>query len=55
MGLVDVPAVLISGLKFSPAFHVHYQESVHQMQDGLPKFRDLPKEAGGSGAELAEI
>ena len=54
MGLVDVPAVVIQGLHFAPGFHVHYQESVHHIRDGLPKFRDLPTEAGGSGMELAE-
>lgn len=54
MGLIDVPAVIIKNLNFKPGFHVHYQESVHQMKDGLPKFKDLPKEAGGSGEELAE-
>ena len=54
MGLIDVPAVIIKGLSFKPAFHVHYQETVHRMKDGLPKFKDLPKEAGGSGIELEE-
>ena len=54
MGLVDVPAVVIRGLKFIPAFHVHYQESVHPVSDGLPKFRDLPAEAGGSGKTLSD-
>lgn len=54
MGLIDVPAVIIQGLSFKPAFHVHYQEAIHKMKDGLPKFKDLPKEAGGSGVELAE-
>ena len=53
-GLVDIPAVLIEGLKFQPAFHVHYQESVHQMQDGLTKFKDMPVPAGGSGDEMPE-
>ncbi len=53
MGLVDVPAVVIKGLNFEPGFHVHYQETLHHMHDDLPKFRDLPKEAGGSGDELA--
>ena len=53
-GLVDIPAVLIDGFNFQPAFHVHYQESVHQMQDGLPKFKDLPEPAGGSGEEMPE-
>ncbi|NNJ97482.1 MAG: GFA family protein [Gammaproteobacteria bacterium] len=54
MGVTDVPAVVISGLMFKPGFHVHYQESVHHIVDGLPKFRDLPKEAGGSGQEMRE-
>ncbi|MES9964029.1 MAG: GFA family protein [Candidatus Sedimenticola sp. 20ELBAFRAG] len=54
MGLIDVPAVVIEGLEFKPGFHVHYQESVHRVKDGLPKFQDLPLEAGGSGHELAE-
>lgn len=54
MGVVDIPAVLIKGLDFQPGFHVHYQESVHKMKDGLPKFKDLPGPAGGSGEELPE-
>lgn len=54
MGVVDVPAVLIDKLHFSPTFHVHYQETVHAMNDGLPKFKDLPAEAGGSGEQIAD-
>jgi hypothetical protein len=54
MGVVDIPAVLIKGLDFQPGFHVHYQESVHKMKDGLPKFKDLPEAVGGSGEELPE-
>ena len=54
MGLVDVPAVVIEEFLFEPAFHVHYQETVHPIKDGLPKFRDLPQEAGGSGDLLPE-
>ncbi len=54
MGLIDVPAVIIKNFSFKPGFHVHYQESVHPMKDGLPKFKDLPKEAGGSGENLPE-
>ena len=52
MGVVDVPAVLIEGFNFEPGFHVHYQETVHPMKDGLPKFEDLPEAAGGSVEEL---
>ena len=49
MGVVDVPAALIEGLQFTPGFHVHYQETAHRMADGLPKFKDLPSAAGGTG------
>jgi hypothetical protein len=54
MGLIDVPAVIISDFDFRPGFHVHYQDSVHAIKDGLPKFKDLPSEAGGSGEMVAE-
>ncbi len=55
MGLIDVPAAVIGDFVFEPVFHVHYQETVHRIADGLPKFRDLPKEAGGSGLTLGEL
>ncbi len=54
IGAIDVPAVLINNLNFEPAFHIHYQETVHPMHDGLPKYKDLPAAAGGSGDELPE-
>lgn len=54
MGLVDVYAATIPSLVFKPAFHVHYAETVLPMKDGLPKFRDMPAEAGGSGEQLPE-
>ena len=53
MGLIDVPAAVIKQFSFKPEFHVHYQETVHPMTDNLTKFKDLPKEAGGSGVEIA--
>jgi len=53
MGLVDVPAAIIKGFRFIPGFHVHYQESVHHMLDELPKFKDLPAEAGGTGETIS--
>ena len=54
MGLTDVPAAVINGFTFKPAIHVNYQETVLPLKDGLPKFRDIPKEAGGSGEEMPE-
>lgn len=54
MGLIDVPSAVIDNFIFRPGFHVHYQETVHPIKDGLPKFKDLPEEAGGSGVQIAE-
>jgi hypothetical protein len=54
MGLTDVYAALIPELAFAPKMHVHYGEAVLPIVDGLPKFRDLPEEAGGSGIRVAE-
>jgi len=47
-------AAMLPGLKFKPAVHVNYQESVLRIKDGLPKMKDFPKEMGGSGAVLPE-
>ena len=54
MGLVDVYAALLPDLPFEPAVHVHYQESVLHIHDGLPKQKDVPAEMGGSGQTLPE-
>jgi hypothetical protein len=54
MKLVDVYAAILPDLAFKPALHVNYPEAVLPMKDGLPKFRDFPKEVGGSGETVAE-
>ena len=54
LGLVDVYAATIPGVKFTPGLHVNYAETVLPMKDGLPKLRDFPAELGGSGVALAE-
>lgn len=54
MGLVDVYAALLPTDAFKPALHVNYAEAVLPIRDGLPKFKDFPKEAGGSGEMLPE-
>lgn len=53
-GLVDVYAAAIPDFPYRPALHVHYQETVLPIRDGLPKMKDVPTEMGGSGVELAE-
>ncbi len=52
--LIDVYAALIPSMKFTPGLHVHYQETVLPLKDGLPKQRDIPKEMGGSGELITE-
>jgi len=53
-GLVDVFAATIPDFPFVPGVHVNYESTVLPMKDGLPKFKDLPKEMGGSGDTLDE-
>jgi hypothetical protein len=52
--LIDVYAATIPSFKFKPGVHVHYQETVLRMPDGLPKMRDIPAEMGGSGVTLPD-
>jgi hypothetical protein len=52
--LVDVYAATIPSYRHQPQLHVHYQETVLPIKDGLPKMRDIPKEMGGSGETMAE-
>lgn len=52
--LVDVYAPLIPTFSFVPSVHVHYQETVLPMKDGLPKQKDFPKELHGSDTLLPE-
>ncbi len=52
--LIDVYAATIPTYKHKPQLHVHYQETVLPIRDGLPKMKDLPKEMGGSGETLPE-
>jgi hypothetical protein len=54
MGLTDVYAATIPRLDFKPSVHVFYGESVLSIKDGLPKFKDVPSEMGGSGETLPE-
>jgi hypothetical protein len=55
VGLIDVYAATIPALKFVPAVHVNYAETVLPMRDGLPKMKDFPAELGGSGVLVPEM
>ncbi|HJO03844.1 MAG TPA: GFA family protein [Acidobacteriota bacterium] len=43
-----------SAFNHAPTVHIHYQERVLDVQDGLPKFADGPAEYGGSGEMIDE-
>ena len=53
-GLVDIYPAVLPGVAFRPSVHLNYGERVLPIRDGLPKLRDFPAEAGGSGEVVAE-
>ena len=54
MGMVDVYLNTVTGFEHRGTLHVFYGEKTLSVPDGLPKYRDMPKEFGGSGVELPE-
>ena len=54
IGMTDVHSSTIPDFDFRPMVHLNYQEKVLPIRDGLPKFKDMPAEFGGSGEMLAE-
>ncbi len=54
IGLTDIPAAVIPDFPYKAGVHVHYQEKVLQIRDGVLKLKAIPKEMGGSGDEIPE-
>jgi hypothetical protein len=54
IGMTDVFSAVLPDVAFQPTMHVHYGEKVLAMRDGLPKYKDFPKEFGGSGEVLPD-
>ena len=54
MRLIDVYANLLQGFTHQPTLHANYGSKMVSVKDGLPKFRDLPAELGGSGETLPD-
>lgn len=52
--LIDIHASVLDGIEFKPAVHVNYAQSILPIKDGLPKFKDLPKELGGTSGLMGE-
>jgi len=54
LGLTHAHPASFPTLTFEPTVHLNYAETVLPMKDGLPKLRDFPAAAGGSGDTLPE-
>ncbi len=54
MALTDVFAAIIPEFPFQAGIHVHYQETVLPIRDGVQKMKDVPSEMSGSGISLPE-
>lgn len=54
IGMIDVFAGLFRDLDFTPNAHLNYEHAILRVADGLPKFKDMPEAAGGSGIMLPE-
>lgn len=52
--LVELFPAILPELTYAPKFHLGYSEKVLSIRDGLPKYKDLPAEMGGSGETLPE-
>ena len=53
-GFIDVLAPILKDFPFKPTAHVHYGERILSMPDGLPKYKDVPAEFGGTGDLIEE-
>jgi hypothetical protein len=54
LGVFDVRAPILPSIDFNPTEHINYGERILDVDDGLPKYRDLPKKIGGSGQLVRE-
>jgi hypothetical protein len=54
LGVTDVRAAIVPTVAFRPTVHLNYAEAVLPMKDGLPKLKDFPAAAGGSGETMPE-
>ncbi len=54
LGFTDVYAAILPVVAFKPVVHLNYAETVLPIKDGLPKLKDFPAEAGGSGEAMPE-
>jgi hypothetical protein len=49
LGCTDILAGVLPTVAFVPTAHLNYADAVFPVRDGLPKLKDFPAHAGGSG------
>ena len=54
LGITDVRPAAFPAVEFKPMIHLNYEETALRIKDGLPKLKDFPTHAGGSGETLPE-
>ena len=54
MGMLDVYLNIVNGVEHKGTMHIFYGERTMSVPDGLPKFKDMPSEFGGSGEMIAD-
>ena len=54
MGMTDVYLNIVPSKPHEGTLHVFYAEKTMSVKDGLPKYKDLPADFGGSGDTLPE-
>ena len=54
MGMFDVYLNTVPSVAHAPAMHIFYGEKTVSIKDGLPKYKDMPADFGGSGDTLPE-
>ena len=54
LGMNSIYVRLDPPLDQQPSLHVYYAEKTLSIADGLPKYKDVPEEFGGSGAVLPD-
>ena len=54
MGLVDVYLNCVPDKAHAGTMHIFYGEKTMSVPDGLPKFKDMPAEFGGSGEMMTD-
>ena len=52
--LIDIFVTILDDFTFKPTIHVYYESKTVSVNDGLPKFKDLPTEFKGSGVTIPE-